>query len=258
MLEEILNLLREQRVLPKVVNSATNRPCAPGGPVSTWAIDGTARTIVPPVGLPTRVSEHLLGSPCKWTYAGGTAPGEKPETYLRAESRAPAGSPGPNQKVDPVRRRSPSDREIPEPDANPKRHTVRLVSPGARRNHRLASGRSRTGEPFDQSETVAGRFRSRSPVLPSRELPICVPICVPTGVTRTSWSFPLYGDGSRTNRQQLRENLGALNPEFTFAGSTTWGPVWRHATTMLCGRRRIGALSSETLTVCSVPGIPRR
>ena len=35
MLEEIRNLLREQRVLRKVVNSTTNQPSAPGGPVST-------------------------------------------------------------------------------------------------------------------------------------------------------------------------------------------------------------------------------
>ena len=42
MLEEILNLLHEQRV-PNVVNSTTNRPCAPGGPVSTWTVDGTVR-----------------------------------------------------------------------------------------------------------------------------------------------------------------------------------------------------------------------
>ena len=71
MLAEILNLLREQRVLPNVVNSATNRPCASGDPVSTWVVDGTARTIVPPVGFPTRESEHLPGSPCQWTYAAG-------------------------------------------------------------------------------------------------------------------------------------------------------------------------------------------
>ena len=42
MLQEILNLLREQRVLPNTVNSTTNRPCAPGGPVSTWEVEGTA------------------------------------------------------------------------------------------------------------------------------------------------------------------------------------------------------------------------
>ena len=36
MLEEMLNLLCKQRILPNVVNSMTNRPCAPGGSVSTW------------------------------------------------------------------------------------------------------------------------------------------------------------------------------------------------------------------------------
>ena len=35
MLEEILNLLREQRSVPNVINSTTNRLCAPVGPVTT-------------------------------------------------------------------------------------------------------------------------------------------------------------------------------------------------------------------------------
>ena len=65
MLEDIFNLLREQRVLPNVVNSANNRPCAPGGSVSTCAVDGTGQTIVPPVGFLNRGSEHLPGSPCQ-------------------------------------------------------------------------------------------------------------------------------------------------------------------------------------------------
>ena len=50
---------------------------------------------------------------------------------------------------------------------------------------------------------------------------------------------------SRTNRAQLRENVGALNPEFAFAGAagTTRGPVAQNATTKVFGRQRIGALS---------------
>ena len=88
-LEEILNLLSEQRVLPNVRYSTTNRSCAPGGPVSTWTVDGTAWTIVPPVALPTRVSEHLSGSPCQWTYTCGPAPANnRSHTY------------GPNPSVD--------------------------------------------------------------------------------------------------------------------------------------------------------------
>ena len=45
---------------------------------------------------------------------------------------------------------------------------------------------------------------------------------------------------------QLRENVGALNPEFAFAGATTWGPFARHATTTVFGHQQIGALASET------------
>ncbi|KAK2191067.1 hypothetical protein NP493_60g03003 [Ridgeia piscesae] len=149
-LEEILKLLREQRAVSDsstAVDSATNQhSCASGGPVSTWAVDGTARTIVPPVGFPTRESEHLPGSPYKWTYAGGPTPGRKPETFLRNRRRdqsqearlkpevdavRPNGKPKPepgrfsreqegNSEVDPVRRRSPTVREIPAPDGNPR------------------------------------------------------------------------------------------------------------------------------------------
>ena len=86
MLEKNLNLLREQRVLPNIVISATNRPCTPGGSVSTCTVDGTSRTIVPPIGFPTGGSEHLPSSPCQWTYAIGPAPVWKPETFLRAEA----------------------------------------------------------------------------------------------------------------------------------------------------------------------------
>jgi len=121
--------------------------------------------------------------------------------------------PEPNTENDLVRPRS--------PDENPRCHTVRLVSPGDRRKARPASGRSRTHEPFDRSEPVAGRFRSQSPVLTSCESPICIPTHVPTGFTVTSWSLPLSGDDSRTNRPQLRGNVCVLYPEFAFAGATT-------------------------------------
>ncbi|KAK2180889.1 hypothetical protein NP493_422g02005 [Ridgeia piscesae] len=96
MLEEILKLLRKQRVLPNVVNSVNNRPCAPGGSVSTCAVDGTGQAIVPPVGFPNKESEHLPGSPYQWTYAGGPTPGGIPETFLRSKAGDPAGSPEPN------------------------------------------------------------------------------------------------------------------------------------------------------------------
>ena len=143
---------------------------------------------------------------------GGPAPGGKPETFLRAEARDPAGSSEPNPDDNPVQPRSLNDWEIPELDENLRRHTIRLVLPGTQRNPQPSSGQSRTGEPFDQSETVAAGFRSRSPVLPSCERTICLRTCVPTGFTRTSWSLPLSGNGSRTNRPKLREYLGALNP----------------------------------------------
>ena len=65
-----------------------NQPCcAPGGPVLTWAVDGTARTIVPPVGFPRRESEHKPGSPCQWSYTSGPGRGGKPVTFLRIERR---------------------------------------------------------------------------------------------------------------------------------------------------------------------------
>ena len=38
------------------------------------------------------------------------------------------------------------------------------------------------------------------------------------------------GEGNWTNRLQLREKLGALKPEFAFAGSMTRGPISRPAT----------------------------
>ena len=99
MLEKIIKLLREQRVLRNVVNSANNRPCAPGDSVFTCAVDGTGQTIVPPVGFPNRESEHLPGSPYQWTYAGGPTPGGIPETFLRSGAGDPAGSPEPNPEL---------------------------------------------------------------------------------------------------------------------------------------------------------------
>ena len=55
-----------------IVGGTNNRPCyAPGGPVSTWAFDRTARTkIVPPFGFP-KENPSTSGSPCQWTYADG-------------------------------------------------------------------------------------------------------------------------------------------------------------------------------------------
>ena len=45
MLEEIMYLLREQRSVPNVVNSTINRPCAPGGPISTWILIRKSRSM---------------------------------------------------------------------------------------------------------------------------------------------------------------------------------------------------------------------
>ena len=75
-------------------------------------------------------------------------------------------------------------------------------------NGLMPEGKKPAHEPLDQSEPVAGGFHSRSPVLTSCELPICVPTCVSTGITRTSWSLLLSGDDSRTNRTQLRRRWG--------------------------------------------------
>ena len=146
MVEEILYLLCEQtqRSVPNVVNNTTNRLSASGGTAPTCTLDGMARindiVNIPPIGLPTMVTEHSNGSLSQQTYAEGPAPGKKLETYLGAES--PNGSPEPNPEIEFVRPKSPNDRELPEPDDNPRRHTVRLVSPGPRRNLRPASGRS--------------------------------------------------------------------------------------------------------------------
>jgi len=185
------------------------------------------------IGLPTRVTEHTHGSLSQKIYGEGPAPGKKPET------ESPDGSPElePIPEIELVRSWSPNDRELPEPD-EPRRHTVRLVSPGTRRNVRSVSVRSRIHEPFNQSQTASGRFRSRSPVRTFYEPPICVPTGVPTGVTRTGWSLPLSGDNSRTNSS-------TLNQEFVFAGATgtMQGPVAQSATTTAFGRQRIGALS---------------
>ena len=91
-LAEILHLLRKQRVLPTVVSNAAKRPCAPGGPVSTWAVERTVRTIVPPFGFPTReltrqsMSVDLSQRGPLWAKkrrqsSGKPASGLKPETW---------------------------------------------------------------------------------------------------------------------------------------------------------------------------------
>ena len=139
MLEEILYLLREPRSVPNVpnvVNNTTNRPSCSGGTAPTCTLDGMARindNVInfPPIGLPTRVTEHTHGSLSQKTYAEGPAPGEKPET------ESPDGSPElePSPEIELVRSGSPNDRKLPEPD-EPRRHTVRLMSPGTRRNVR--------------------------------------------------------------------------------------------------------------------------
>ena len=46
-------------------------------------------------------------------------------------------------------------------------------------------------------------------------------------VSRRSRGRPVYGDGNRKNRLQLREKLDALKPQFAFASSTTRGPGWK-------------------------------
>ena len=90
MLNEILHLLREQWVLP-IVSSAANH-CAPGGPVSTWAVDGMGLTIVPPAlnlqsmsrkpgtffwetSLRAKAGDYLLAKPGWFSGAGGKAKG---------------------------------------------------------------------------------------------------------------------------------------------------------------------------------------
>ena len=201
-------------------------------------------------------------------------------------AETPDGSPEPKPKVDLVRPMSTNDRKLPEPD-DPRRHTVRLVSPetrrnvrpnsgwrrnvrpssGWRRNVRPNSGRgrnvrpasvwSRNHEPFSQSENVSDRYRGRSPLRTRYELPICVPTGIPTGITRTSWSLPLSGGDSRTNRTQLRKSVGALNPEFAFAGATrtTRGPVAQNATTTVFGDYAPWTCLPMRLVVHSFPGM---
>ena len=126
-----MNSLYYQRAITDgstVVGGATNRSCcAPGGPVSPWGFDGTARTkIVPPVGFPIE-NPSTSGSPGQWTNADGSGPGGRPVTFLRIERRRgrrpeswrpePEGrSPEVSSKpyfgepeIDPVRRRSPTE-----------------------------------------------------------------------------------------------------------------------------------------------------
>ena len=88
------------------------------------------------------------------------------------------------------------------------------------------AGRPEKSRPLDGAElknhsTNQNPSQADSVGRSSCDLPICIPTCVPTGVTRTSWRLPLSGDGSRTNRPQLRENVGALSPEFAFVGAMT-------------------------------------
>ena len=85
-------------------------------------------------------------------------------------------------------------------------------------------------------------------------------------VSQRSRVRPVSGDGHWTNRLQLREQLGALKPEFAFAGSTTRGPVSRPATHSRLEEpvfgRRIDAVSTEINGWVGiemlVPGIHRR
>ena len=85
------NCLYYQRAISDgstVIGGVNNRPCcATGGPVLTWAFDGTARTkIVPPVGF-QKENPSTSSSPCQWTYADGSGPGGKPVTFFRIERR---------------------------------------------------------------------------------------------------------------------------------------------------------------------------
>ena len=195
MLEEIFDLLREQRLLPTITNDAANRPCAAGDPVSTWAVDRTAQKIFPPVVFPTTESEHY---PAVRVSGGPASRGKQAtciyETSHRAKARDPADSllPNGNLNIDPVRCRSLSNREVPE------RLIVRLGSLGDQGNLRSDSGLSQTGEPFDQSETAAGGFGIRGPI-PG------VSGWEPVNV-RSNGRFD-----SRTHRTQLHHNPGALN-----------------------------------------------
>ena len=215
-LAEILQLLREQRVLPTVVSDAANWPSAPGDPVSTWAANESARTIVPPVGFPAKESTRLHGGPCQWIYSDGPAPGGIPETALRGEAGDcppgeagdPADPPEPerNPQVDPVRLRSPNLRKIPGPDGNPRLPAVRLGSPGDREKLRSTSGRSRTGEPFEFGRIGYVRLRAESPN------PIGSPEAAGIPLSgRSAGSMPFHSAPSA--RQLAGEPTGTSAPE---------------------------------------------
>ena len=83
-------------------------------------------------------------------------------------------------------------------------------------------------------------------------------------VSRRSWDRPVSGKGNQTNRLHLWEKLGALKPEFAFAGSMTLGPFSRPATHSWLEEPvfgwRIDAVSTETgrwnvpLNTQAIPG----
>ena len=231
-----------------VVDSVTDRRCcAPGGPVSTWAVNGTARTIVPPVGFPTRESEH--------------APGVKPETFLRNRRH------GRSPDVDPV-----WPHGSPKPETRPVLRKPGRLSGGKPRCCPLSAqvtdrptekSRCRTetlgrAEPESQSETAARGFGSRSPH-PSRG---SVNMHSNNCVSRPSRGRPISRDSSRTYRLQWREHLGTLNPEFPFAGSMTQGSVSLHATNSrlkepVFGRRIDAETGDWTIGPGNTQAIPR-
>ena len=169
----------------------------------------------------------------------------------------------------------PPDRTETRPKAEPRRPFGRMCTRGHRTFWKC---RSRTKTRYitqfgprpnfgrrgtDQSETAAGRFRSWSAVLQSCEPPICAPTCVPTGVTITSWSLPLSGDRSRTNRPQLRGNVGALTRSLR-SQAPRRGVMFRDRQLLRESQSRCSAAGEsapcppKSLTGRSVPGIHRR
>ena len=64
---------------------------APGGPLSTWVFDGTAQTIVPPVGF-QKENPSTSGSPCERTRPRRKTGDISPDrTETRLEPRDPEG-----------------------------------------------------------------------------------------------------------------------------------------------------------------------
>ena len=108
-------------------------------------------------------------------------------------------------------------------------------------------------EPESQSETTARGFSSCS-LNPNRG---CdrnrVPVNMRSNncVSRPSRGRPVSGDGNWTDRLQLQEHLGALKLEFAIVGSTTRGPVLRHATNSRLEEpvlgQRIDTVSTKTV-----------